>query len=488
MKARLIFALLIAVLFQAASPILAEKATPDEALNIAKNWVTVILAKKGAWGDSPTAQVMSVQEFKRGGRLLGYFCPVSPRGYIIVSLRKPLEPVKAYSETSNINPASDNGMADVIKLGMERVLSAVESRVGTPEKARTEDIERILDVNYLRSWEKLAVDPATFRSELESRIVTADYAESDVLLTTSWHQEEPYNDQCPPGDGCDHCVVGCVATAAAQIMRYWHWPPYGIGNPYDDPYDWVNMPDTVTGASPQAEIDAVAELCHEIGEAVGMDYDCDTSGSGAFTWQMEDVYQFQYWYSLDCRRQNRADYTAVDWFEMIKGQLNANRPLQYRVGRHSVVCDGWEEVGGTPDRYYHMNYGWDDSYTTWYLLDALYLGDQPNLYPEYVLEDIFPAVAVDTSFSGTFSKETFPYRYFTRDSVCGTSATFEAGQYIQFLPNITVTGTSTGGGSIRFEGVSANHTTLFTRGDTSAGAHIRDGTIKISEDGQIVLR
>ena len=62
--------------------------------------------------------------------------------------------------------------------------------------------------------------------------------------------------------------------------------------PYSDTYDWPNMIDdciwnqtlslwedhnhnplTVT----QAQIDAVAELSHEIGVAVGMDYGCKDS-------------------------------------------------------------------------------------------------------------------------------------------------------------------------------------------------------------------
>jgi hypothetical protein len=52
-----------------------------------------------------------------------------------------------------------------------------------------------------------------------------------LALTSHWHQGSPYNDQTPeltPGAD-EHTVVGCVATALAQIMYYWKWPNVGVG-------------------------------------------------------------------------------------------------------------------------------------------------------------------------------------------------------------------------------------------------------------------
>ena len=46
------------------------------------------------------------------------------------------------------------------------------------------------------------------------------------LLSTSWHEEAPYNDDCPLGDG-GVCLVGSPAVAAAQILRYHSWPAAG---------------------------------------------------------------------------------------------------------------------------------------------------------------------------------------------------------------------------------------------------------------------
>ena len=45
------------------------------------------------------------------------------------------------------------------------------------------------------------------------------------LITSSWDQSPYYNALCPGGS-----VTGCVATAMAQIMRYWQHPSSGTGS------------------------------------------------------------------------------------------------------------------------------------------------------------------------------------------------------------------------------------------------------------------
>ena len=45
----------------------------------------------------------------------------------------------------------------------------------------------------------------------------------EPLIKTTWGQEMPYYLQCPKENG-EYCVVGCVATAMAQVMYYWKYP------------------------------------------------------------------------------------------------------------------------------------------------------------------------------------------------------------------------------------------------------------------------
>ncbi len=459
------------------STVSAEIVSKDQALTVATNWIAFILQAKGDWGGAKTAEVIEIQEFKRGDRLLGYFCHVNPRGHIVISLRRELAPVKAYSATCNLDPGMEEGLVDLIKDGMERILDGIIQQIGPVETVRTEDMESILEIDYRQTW--LAIENG----------VDMNYQMSDTLLNSSWHQGDPYNQQCPAppgGDDCTapRCLVGCVATAGAQIMRYWNWPPYDNHNP-PNIYDWRNMPDQLTGSSPQIEIDVVADLCHNIGVDVGMSY-CAGDGcqSSAQTYDMEGVYENLYRYSPDGGRSSRNQVSAVEWFNMIKNQLNMNRPIHYRVEGHSIVCDGWQETGPGPLREYHMNYGWGDGNNTWWTLGALLFG---GIDEEYMLYGIFPNVSLGTSFSGTYARnDILPYRYFDRDAL-GTTAVFEAGQRLQFLPRITVTCAPGGGNYVRILSGAFSWTRLFTRGDISKGIRLAGGEVKFHPGGSLKL-
>jgi len=254
-------------------PAQAQMASKAEALTVAQNWVNLIIELKGDWGGSETAMVQEIQEFKRGQRVIGYFCHVKPKGHIVISLRKELAPVKAYSATCDLDPESYG--SNVIKVGMERVLEAIEERLGPIESVSSQNLQNILGIDYRSAWAELSGNVKDFKAGLESGAIEVNYQEGQVLLSSNWHQGPPYNNDCPnmgcswggccgvpsPPYGCNNnAVVGCVATAGAQIMRYWAWPPYGVGSPYNDTYDWRNMPDVFTGCTwPAAQVNAVLE-------------------------------------------------------------------------------------------------------------------------------------------------------------------------------------------------------------------------------------
>jgi hypothetical protein len=271
-------------------------------------------------------------------------------------------------------------------------------------------------------------------------------------------------------------------------MRYWCWPPYGVPAGWNDSYDWVNMPLGATSSSPQVAIDAVAELSSEVGIAVGMNY-CSGVGehaceSSATTSNMVGVYSAYFRYHPGCGYLLRPSWDPVTWFQFIKDQMNLNRPIQYRVVGHSIVCDGWREIGGAPLRQYHMNYGWGGGATTWYSLDSLHLG---NPAEEYMVINIVPVTHIGASPAGTYTLDTsFPYRYFDLDAA-GTVATFNAGQYLQSLPGIKVTCAAGTGNNVRFLGASTANTRIFTRGDISKGIRIQDGGIKLQPNGGFKL-
>ena len=89
------------------------------------------------------------------------------------------------------------------------------------------------------------------------------------FCTTKWNQDYPYNCLCPedPAGSGGHAIVGCLATAMSQLMRFWAYPAKGIGSHcyyHEDygeicadfgntDYDWDNMPNTLNSSSSEAE-------------------------------------------------------------------------------------------------------------------------------------------------------------------------------------------------------------------------------------------
>lgn len=167
---------------------------------------------------------------------------------------------------------------------------------------------------------------------------------------------------------------------------------------------------------------------------------------------------------------------------MIRDQLNANRPIQYRIVGHSIVCDGWREwFWGSYILEYHMNYGWNDNNNTWYVLDHLnYVGGGSYL-DDYIVIGIVPWVSLGGIADITYPPiEGFPYRYIERDTY-GVGAYFQPGQYIQFLQGVTLECMAT---PVRFHGLTGAEQRLYCS-VPSRGIRIDNGYIVMSPNAEI---
>jgi hypothetical protein len=500
---RIVFGFLITclVLQLLILPASAQPVTGDDARNVAQNWVTMTIRQQGNWGGSQTAQIGEIRQFKRGDRVIGYFCPVSPKGFLVISLRRELAPVKAYSDTSNLDPDSDQGMTDLIKLQMAAILDEIEQKAGPVATVSSANVTRIMEFNYLGSWDVLDTGAPAFQSQLQSGLVASNYQQGGVLLTTRWDQDEPYDYQIPAppqGSSCNdpHCDVGCGAVAEGQVMRYWSWPPYL------DPaqrYHWPLMVNQIQfctqhfqwedeNGNPltQDHVDEVAGFLHDVGMRDGTKY-CDGGcGSSANIFDMLDSLENNFRYNNAGSVERRNQYTPASWFSLFKQNINENRPIPYHVKDHFIVGDGWNEfyLGPAFVQMYHMNYGGGlGAQNAWYLPESLPNG---GIDEEMMMDRVYPAPSLGNALSGTYLLQAFPYRYFDQDAY-GNSASFSSGQNLQFLPGIKATCNSGTGTSIRFDGTGSLNTRLFTRGDTSKGVIIRSGTIKLNPGGSVKL-
>ena len=202
------------------------------------------------------------------------------------------------------------------------------------------------------------------------------------LLQTTWDQNAYYNQYCPadPNGPNGHAYAGCVATAVAQIIRYWEWPGSGFNNhsyscnygtlsvDYSSAtYNYNNMPNSIDNSSTPIQKDAVASLIYHCGVSVNMDYGPDFSGAASYDVMTALVRYFAYPSGMSF--QSKSNYTSVEWNNLLRNELNNNRPVLYsgqRTGGHAFVCDGYDNNGS-----YHFNWGWSGYFNGYYALNAL---------------------------------------------------------------------------------------------------------------------
>lgn len=214
---------------------------------------------------------------------------------------------------------------------------------------------------------------------------------SPLLGRVIWNQGSPYNLFTPTVND-SATVVGCVATAMAQIMKYHEWPLQGQGahtytsktrslesaaNFGETTYDWTNMTDTYSDESTDVQKNAVATLSHHCGVAVEMDYNTSQNGgSGAYSQDVPKALFTYFGYdNIGIQQYRRELYNKNEWINMIKAELDAKRPIYYSGqsvgGGHAFVCDGYDE-----NDYFHINWGWGGMANGYYNISVLEPGQQ----------------------------------------------------------------------------------------------------------------
>lgn len=214
------------------------------------------------------------------------------------------------------------------------------------------------------------------RSQASEVLRDATSVVHPLLKGLAWNQDAPYNNQTPQVDG-QQTLTGCVATAVAQIMRYFAWPDRaegtvaGLSDFGQRIYAWDKMPNDCTTGTTEVQ-DAVSLLMRDVGYASGMRYGVTESGAVTYDAYKALVSNFKYAPSLHCVSQRY--YTNRAWQQLIIDELKAKRPVYYggayrpntSAGAHAFVCDGYDGNG-----YFHFNWGWGGRSNGYFVLYKL---------------------------------------------------------------------------------------------------------------------
>lgn len=166
-------------------------------------------------------------------------------GFSIIAGNRAVDPILAVAEKGNYTYGEATGVEnfDFYMDAMVQSLAAIKPPVF--DTIRTMPKFKTLEVNESRSC--------------------------DPLIPVKWGQESPYGDYCSNG------ISGCVATAIAQIMAYYRFPPSITTTYTDAPHagetialDWTSMINYSYGYQ-------ISALMREIGQRVGMRYLADSA-------------------------------------------------------------------------------------------------------------------------------------------------------------------------------------------------------------------
>ena len=216
---------------------------------------------------------------------------------------------------------------------------------------------------------------------------------------TKWNQTYPYNYCCPedPAGSGGHAIVGCLATAMSQLMRFWANPAQGIGSHCythetygqicadfgNTIYDWDNMPNVLDNNSTEAEKLATGTLCFHCGVTIDMGYGPDGSGGGSGP--IPGAMHAYFDYSDSNVQLRRNDFETETWKTMVREQFDMGWPMYYggcdNGGCHAFVCDGYDD-----NDYFHFNLGWGGGSDGWYLID-----DAPYTNPADAMFNFVPS-------------------------------------------------------------------------------------------------
>ena len=314
------------------------------------------------------------------GETCYYIFNVGDTGFVILAADDNYRPVIGYSDEGTFNP---DDMAPALVDYLEVVRQGVM-------------------VASAKSSAPLAVADDWAMLEKTGRLVSRHGGrEDEYLVETTWNQNYPYNYFCPVGEGGPggHCYAGCVATAAAQLMKYWNHPLHGQGShtyyPEDHPeygpltvnfgqatYDWDNMPNSISSSSPIEQIEAVAQLIYHVGVSVDMNY--RPTSSGAVTGMLCQTMPAYFFYTDQMQNLYRENYAHEGYMQLIIDAIDMDWPMVHRGGGHAYVLDGYND-----NDMVHFNWGWSGSSDGWFNIDEHGYTDGQSVIYNYVPAEVY---------------------------------------------------------------------------------------------------
>jgi hypothetical protein len=366
---------------------LAAPVTSKQAASVVTGWLSL---DRTPLGETLGTSVRRVETFNdQAGSPLYYIAYLDPSGFVIVAADDLVEPIVGFAVAGQFDPSADNPLGALVSNDMGARVAFARQAGSVPSDTNAWQAQA--------KWQQLSptnggpmIAPKGLSSISEVRIAP--------LTKTTWDQQTAaaagttacYNYYTPPnGDGNPaNYPAGCVATAMAQLMRYYQFPSTGIGSlPFaitngsipmtyytrggdgaGGPYMWSNMP-LVPPANPTTtQCQAIGSLVADAGATVSMAY--SFAGSSSVLMDAKTALTGTFHFSSAIKGYHNLTNIGPGLVSMINPNLDARYPVLLGMegtnGGHGVVADGYGYSAST--LYHHLNLGWSGTSSAWYSL------------------------------------------------------------------------------------------------------------------------
>ena len=309
-------------------------------------------------------------------------------GFVVTSADTRLEPVIAFSDGDDLVESDANPLWILLKKDLALRAGASVAAKGTGKASGSIDV----GVGNEAKWSRLlggGSRPVAKAYQGQSSVSDLRVA---PLVQSKWNQDDVGGGHCYNYYTPNNYVCGCVATAGAQIMRYFQWPRSTVNiakftNPYckvngvaqtlttqGGTCDWSLMPLVPNSSITEAQRQAIGKLTSDLGICVGMAY--AETGSSVGGYMLAEAFTNRFGYAGALALQWSGDKSGTDDLNhALMSNLDAGLPVEVGIGidgakiGHSIVGDGYGYSDGT--LYYHFNMGWSGQGNAWYAPPAL---------------------------------------------------------------------------------------------------------------------
>jgi len=347
-------------------------------------------------------RVSEITRLLNNDQTIGFVAHLHPSGYVLMRADDLCPPLKLYSQSSKFTDLPTD-FIEILRWELAEELDILQ----TVQQRAT-----VIKQNFTKDWFSFLNPELSSRGN--KRFLPDTIARSSgPLLSTIWGQKSPYNYYAPRASGGSggRAKTGCVAIAFAQILRYHKWPRAISGNyTYNDrsgdctgnhsaskagldPYNWSNMPPSITSRTQDSQKKEVGKLIYHCGVTVNANF--EAKSTSAKSKRVVEALRDKFSYKSSNLTSRLPSYTNSQWYKKIKTDIVNNRPVYYSFCRkksqnkyacHAVVVDGMRNGNEI-----HINMGWGGSSNSWYDMSTVDTGTRQYKYKHKAIFNIRPS-------------------------------------------------------------------------------------------------